>query len=89
MRRDKEIKQLAEDILQEFTNCYSEVDLDVLVKMIQNADVVKVVRCKNCAYHTEVTGYTYGGKQMMHCFLHGRLVNHDGFCDEAVRKNKE
>ena len=33
----KQIEELAEDILQEYTNCYSEVDKEVLVKMIYNA----------------------------------------------------
>ncbi len=32
---DKEIKNLAEEILQEYTNCYSEVDKDCLVKMLR------------------------------------------------------
>ena len=33
----KQIEVLAEDILQEYTNCYSEVDKEVLAKMIYNA----------------------------------------------------
>lgn len=33
----KEIETLAEDILQEYTNCYSEVDKEVLANMIYNA----------------------------------------------------
>lgn len=33
----EEIEVLAEDILQEYTNCYSEVDKEVLAKMIYNA----------------------------------------------------
>ena len=32
---DKQIRELAVDILQEFTNCYSEADEDALVKMIK------------------------------------------------------
>ena len=31
------IEDLAEEILQEYTNCYSEVDKEVLAKMIYNA----------------------------------------------------
>ena len=40
MSREKQIKEievLAEDILQEYTNCYSEVDKEVLAEMIYTA----------------------------------------------------
>lgn len=36
------LKQLAEDILQEYTNCYSEVDQEVLAEMIYNAGYRKL-----------------------------------------------
>ena len=39
----KQIEVLAEDILQEYTNCYSEVDKEVLAKMIYNADFRKQI----------------------------------------------
>lgn len=37
MSMDKKIENLAEEILQEYTNCYSEVDKEVLAKMISAA----------------------------------------------------
>ena len=37
MNTDKKIENLAEEILQEYTNCYSEVDKEVLAKMISKA----------------------------------------------------
>ena len=38
MSKEKQmIEELAEEILQEYTNCYSEVDKEVLVEMIYNA----------------------------------------------------
>jgi hypothetical protein len=37
MSINKQIEELAEEILQEYTNCYSEVDKEVLVKMICKA----------------------------------------------------
>lgn len=37
MSVDKKIENLAEEILQEYTNCYSEVDKEVLAKMISEA----------------------------------------------------
>jgi hypothetical protein len=36
MSRIEQCKEIAEEILQEFTNCYSEADEDVLVKMLNN-----------------------------------------------------
>ena len=37
MTKDTLIEQLAEDILQEFTSCYSEADQDFLERMIHDA----------------------------------------------------
>ena len=37
MSINKQIEELAEEILQEYTNCYSEVDKEVLAKMICKA----------------------------------------------------
>ena len=34
MSRDKQIRNMAEEILQEYTNCYSEVDQECLEKML-------------------------------------------------------
>ena len=51
----EEIENLAEDILQEYTNCYSEVDKEVLAEMIYDAGYRKEIegewkRSKNCKY---------------------------------------
>lgn len=39
----KPIEELAEEILQEYTNCYSEVDKEVLAKMIYTAGYRKQI----------------------------------------------
>lgn len=36
MKPNKHIRELAEEILQEYTSCYSEADEDYLVKMLEN-----------------------------------------------------
>ena len=64
----KQIEELAEDILQEYTNCYSEVDKEVLVKMIYNAGYRKQkegewikhaasYECTACKEEFSVDGY--------------------------------
>ena len=36
MKLNKHIRELAEEILQEYTSCYSEADEDYLAKMLKN-----------------------------------------------------
>lgn len=65
--KEKRIENLAEEILQEYTNCYSEVDKEVLAKMIatafekiSSADVVpksEVERLQN-EYEEKITELT-------------------------------
>lgn len=54
------------------------------------ADVVAVVRCKDCAHYMQVPGqYNYRGKPAMYCLWHSRLVPEYGYCSEAIRKENE
>ena len=53
------------------------------------ADVVEVVRCKDCIFYMPMEGVEYKGKKAMHCFNHSCLVREDGFCDEGERKKQE
>ena len=45
MNRDKQIEEMAEEILQEYTNCYSEVDQEHLEKMLSKfaSDVAREI----------------------------------------------
>lgn len=45
MNRDKQIEEMAEEILQEYTNCYSEVDQECLEKMLSKfaSDVAREI----------------------------------------------
>lgn len=54
------------------------------------ADVVEVVRCKDCIYYQPLgEQYTYKDKPAMHCLCHSRLVKENGYCDEGIRKERE
>lgn len=52
-----------------------------VVDSIPAADVVKVVRCRDCKYHedTSVIGFE-------HCCLIGKTVRHNDFCSYGERK---
>lgn len=54
------------------------------------ADVVEVVRCKDCIYYQPLgKQYTYKDKPAMHCFCHSRLTKENGYCDEGIRKEQK
>lgn len=54
------------------------------------ADVVEVVRCRDCIHYLPMdTSYSYNGKPPMYCVWHSRLSREDGFCDEGARKGRE
>ena len=55
-----------------------------VVDSIPAADVVKVVRCRDCKYHedTSVIGFE-------HCCLIGKTVRHNDFCSYGERKEGE
>ena len=52
-----------------------------VIDSIPTADVVKVVRCRDCKYHedTSVIGFE-------HCCLIGKTVRHNDFCSYGERK---
>ena len=53
----------------------------ISVRRMPAADVVKVVRCRDCKYHedTHVTGFE-------HCCLYGLTMRHNDFCSYGKRK---
>ena len=56
------------------------------LRKAMNADVVHVVRCKDCLYGhiTEMLGET-----CWHCGLTGYLNTGDGYCDKGEKRNAE
>ena len=68
----EEIEVLAEDILQEYTNCYSEVDKEVLAEMIYNAGYRKI---------TENIGEFSDGYHTFNELYHHRAVLFSVICN--------
>ena len=50
------------------------------------ADVVEVVRCKDCIHYMEMDGYDYKGKKARHCFWHNQLRREIDYCSDGIRK---
>ena len=67
------IEELAEEILQEYTSCYSEVDQEVLAKMIYNAGYRKV---KKGSWKV-IRSSRENGKPSYICSVCGALYNED------------
>jgi hypothetical protein len=50
------------------------------------ADVVEVVRCKDCAHYIEIPGFVYNNKNAKHCAWHSALRYADNYCSDGWRK---
>ena len=50
------------------------------------ADVVKVVRCKDCAHYVEMHGYEYANRKARVCVWHSALRGENAFCSDGMRK---
>ena len=61
------------------------------LSLLPPADVVEVVRCKDCAYYVPIseTGFLHKDKPAMHCMCHSRLVKEDGYCNEGIRRRED
>ena len=76
-----------EDAIQALKNAFDTVPMpytiaDGILKDVPSADVVEVVRCKNCVYfHTTASGVSYCTNQDMMPFA-------DDYCCNAKRKDE-
>jgi hypothetical protein len=64
---------------------------DNIVKCIERqptADVVEVVRCKDCAHYHEVEGFEYKGRKAHHCVWHSALRGENDYCSDGIRSEK-
>ena len=48
------------------------------------ADVVEVVRCKDCAHYIDIDGFVYDGKAR-HCAWHSALRYDNDYCSDGAR----
>jgi hypothetical protein len=49
------------------------------------ADVVEVVRCKDCAHYHEMKGFDYKGRKAHHCVWHSALRGENDYCSDGMR----
>ena len=57
------------------------------IEDLPTADVVEVVRCKDCVYRMELHPmYAYEGRLCKVCFIRNKPVSDNGYCSDAIRK---
>ena len=58
------------------------------LEQVSSADVVEVVRCKDCKHHEELL-YNHDGKVL--CWVHGIdvVVDRNGYCNYGEREEQE
>ena len=80
---DKELQRLPNDLP------YKSSVKRVLMQA-EEADVVEVVRCKDCAYYVPLgDNYEYKGKKAMHCMLRASCTGDNYYCADGMRKEKD
>ncbi len=78
------------DILQKLVEekHWSAEDAMKFLNEIPTADVVEVVRCKDCEWYREVQGYEYKGRKAMCCFTHSGLRYETDYCSYGERRSE-
>ena len=62
-----------------------------LIEKQPTADVVEVVRCKDCVYRVPINEqqFSYKGKPAMHCVIHSRLRSENDYCSYGERRETD
>ena len=58
------------------------------IKRQPTADVVEVVRCKECAHYVDIDSFVYDGKKAKHCVWHSDLRYDNDYCSDGIRREK-
>ena len=60
------------------------------IQLTPTADVVEVVRCRDCVFRVSISagGYTYKGEAAKECVWHNRYCHEDDFCSSGIRKER-
>ena len=65
-------------------------DFVCIIEDAPAADVVEIVRCKDCEYRMEIpNGTEFKGRKPMHCICHSKVVSDNGYCDFGIKKRKD
>lgn len=59
-----------------------------IIDSVPTADVVEVVRCKDCAHYQGIKGFVYDGKHAKHCVWHSALRYDNDYCSDGMRKKE-
>ena len=61
-----------------------------MLDLLPAADVVEVVRCKDCAFYKEIgPDFVYKGRPAQHCTWHNTLRGANEFCNCGIRRTDE
>ena len=78
---------------QEFSDEPCEPDTCAIrqaIMALPTADVVEVVRCKDCVYRMELHPmYAYEGRPCKVCFIRNKPVSDNEYCSDAIRREDE
>lgn len=53
------------------------------------ADVVEVVRCKDCSHYIEMKGFDYNGRKARSCVWHSALRGENDYCSDGIRRTSQ
>lgn len=87
MADTNEIKEMADVIHHELFN-FQRSRCEKLAEKLHEADFVKVVRCKDCAWYIEMGGHEYNGRKPRICLCHGKLMYENDYCRYGSRKEQ-
>ena len=59
-----------------------------ILQGLPTADVVEVLRCKDCAHYHEMKGFDYKGRKAHHCVWHSALRGENDYCSDGIRREK-
>ena len=54
------------------------------INRLPKADVVTVVKCKDCVHYREMSGYEHHGIKARNCVWHNALRSENEFCSDGI-----
>lgn len=83
----QEGKELSSPDFDYIYQIYFEQKAEIERLQARSADVVEVVRCKDCAFYFEFgPEYTYKGTPAKYCAWHNILMGANDFCSSGTKK---
>ena len=86
MSRYIDADALIDDLIH--TRSFYPAIVAAAVKNAPTADVVEVVRCKECAHYVDIDSFVYDGKKAKHCVWHSDLRYDNDYCSDGIRSEK-